>query len=66
MIWMLCNKLCYRIVYHEPHMSLKQLLNRHQTVSIHCKHLNTLLTKTLKHFQGEILILRKAFSRKKM
>ena len=38
-------------------MSLEELLSLDQGISVHRKHVNTLLTETIKHFQGEIFIL---------
>ena len=75
-IKMFCSKTSYkqigqilkrglRIVYNEPHMSLEELLIRDQDISVHCKQIDTLLTEIYTNFQGKILILWKAFSRKK-
>ena len=63
-IWMFCNKTNYkkiekiqkrglRIVYNEPQMSLEELLNRDQGLSVHCKHIITLLTEIYKTFAEE-------------
>ena len=46
-----------RIVLNESHISLEELLNRDQDISVHCKHIKTLLTKICKFFQRKILIL---------
>ena len=63
-IWMFCSKIAYkkikqiqkrgfRIVYKESHMSLEERLIRDQGISVHRKHINTLLTEIYKTFSGE-------------
>ena len=60
-IWMFCCKTSHtkikqiqkrdlRIVYNEPHVSLEELLIHDQGISVHWKHINTLLKgKSLLH-----------------
>ena len=42
-----------RIVSNEPHVSLVELLTRNQGITVHCKHLNILLTETYKTTSGK-------------
>ena len=73
---MFCSKTSYkeieqiqkrglRIVYNEPHMSLEELLIRDQGISVHRKHINTLLTEIYKTFSGENPYFMKSISTKK-
>ena len=63
-IWMFCSKTTYkkikqtqksglRVVYNEPHISLDKLLIRDQSISVHRKQINTLLTEIYKRFSGK-------------
>ena len=65
---MFCSKTIYkkieqiqkrglRIVYNEHHVTLEELEIHDQGISIHGRHINTLLTEIYKHFQEKILIL---------
>ena len=44
------------MVYNEPYISLEELVNLDRGISIHSKHINTLLTAIYKTFQVAILM----------
>ena len=63
-LWMFYSKTSYKkseqiqkrglqIAYNEPLMSLEELLIHNQGISVHHKHINTLLTEIYKIFSGE-------------
>ena len=63
-IWMFCSKTAYkkieqiqkrglRIVYNELHIFLEDLLIRDQGISVHRKHINTLLIEIYRTYSGE-------------
>ena len=73
---MFCSKTSYkkieqiqkrglRIVYNKPIMSLEELLIHDQGISVHCRHINTLLTEIYKTFSGENPYFLKSIFKKK-
>ena len=73
---MFCSKTSYkkieqiqkrglRIVYNKPIVSLEELLIHDQGISVHCRHINTLLTEIYKTFSGENPYFLKSIFKKK-
>ena len=73
---MLCSKISYKkvdqiqkrglpIVCNEPQMSLEELLIHDQGISVHRKHMNTLLTEIYKVFSEENFYFMKGIFTKK-
>ena len=60
------QKRAFRIANNEPNMSLEELLIHNQGISVHHKHINTLLTEIYKTFSGENPYIMKSIFTKKM